>query len=183
LGGVAQVLDQLKNEVQKNFQVVTISFNPNDTAEIARNKKKNYLQSIDNSIPPESWRFLVGDENTIKKFTNAVGFKYKKQGEEYIHAAGSFMVSADGKIIRYLYGISFLPFDLKMAVTEALQSKVGSTARQVILYCFSYDPQSHKYVFNVTRVIGTVMLVFVIILFSFLMLLGKKMKKGKSFNV
>jgi protein SCO1/2 len=169
LGGVVDVLDRMDLKPGKDYKALTISFNPDDTPELALAKKKNYFKSFRRGpFPEDDWIWLTGDSTTIKTFTNAVGFKFKRVGQDYIHAGTLIVISREGKISRYLRGIEFQPFDLKMAITEASQGRVGPTISKVLLYCFSYDPAGKKYVFNFMKVFGTAFLVFLMGFIAFL---------------
>jgi protein SCO1/2 len=161
----------------KDYNVLTISFDPKDTPSIALDKKRNYLEIIKKDYHEESWRFLTGDDENINKLTDAVGFRFKKDGEEFIHSAALIVLSPNGKIIRYLYGITFLPFDLNMAVTEANQGRIGPTIRKALLFCYKYDPKGRKYALNVTRIAGTAIIIFAGAFFSYLTITGRK--RGK----
>ncbi|MBN2366735.1 MAG: SCO family protein [Calditrichaeota bacterium] len=161
LGGMADVLDRMDLKPGEDYKALTISFDPSDTPELAREKKRNYFESFRfGPFPEEQWKWVTGDSVSIHKFTDAVGFKYKREGKDFIHAGALIVLSADGKISRYLRGIEFQPFDLKMAITEAAEGRVGPTISKVLLYCFSYDPEGKRYVFNFMKVFGTVFLVF-----------------------
>jgi protein SCO1 len=169
LGGVVDVLDRMDLQPGKDYRAVTISFDPRDTPALAREKKKNYFKAFRRkTFPEEEWRWLTADSITIQKFTDAVGFKFKKEGKDFAHAGVLIVLGADGKISRYLRGIEFQPFDLKMAITEAGQGRVGPTISKVLLYCFSYDPAGKKYVFNFTKVGGTIFLVGLLLFIAFL---------------
>jgi protein SCO1/2 len=175
LGGVVDVLDRMSLKPGIDYKAVTISFDPTDTPELAREKKKNYFKAFKHGpFPEEDWLWLTGDSVSIKKFTDAVGFKYKKEGKQYIHAGALIVLSSEGKISRYLRGIEFQPFDLKMAITEASQGRVGPTISKVLLYCFSYDPAGKRYAFNFMKVGGTIFLFFVVVFIGFLTIRGKK---------
>jgi protein SCO1/2 len=176
LTGLAQVLgkiDMMKPE--KDFRVITLSFDDKDNPEIALDKKKNYIKAIGKPFPEDSWKFLTGDAVNIKKFTDSIGFKFQRDGaHDFSHPVTLVVVSPQGRIIRYLEGISFLPFEVTMALTEAAQGKVGSPTRKVLMYCFSYDPLKKSYVFNILKVTATVMILFVAGFFTYLMLSSKK---------
>ncbi|MEJ2049542.1 MAG: SCO family protein [Calditrichota bacterium] len=175
LGGVTDVLDRMSLKPGIDYKAVTISFDPRDTPELAREKKKIYFKAFKHGpFPEEDWLWLTGDSVSIKKFTDAVGFKYKKEGKQYIHAGALIVLSKEGKISRYLRGIEFQPFDLKMAITEASQGRVGPTISKVLLYCFSYDPAGKRYAFNFMKVGGTIFLFFVVVFIGFLTIRGKK---------
>jgi protein SCO1/2 len=180
LSGVVDVLDRMDLKPGKDYQAVTISFDPTDTPKLAAEKKKNYFNAFQKGpFPEEEWRWLTGDSLSIEKFTEAVGFKYKKEGRDYVHAGALIVLGPDGKISRYLRGIAFQPFDLKMAITEASEGRVGPTISKVLLYCFSFDPEGKKYVFNFTKVGGTAFLLLLAIFIAFLTI-KKQSKKGES---
>jgi protein SCO1/2 len=163
LNGLAEVLGQM--EIMKpgrDFQVVTLSFDDRDTPAFAREKKPNYIKAVGKPFPAQDWTFLTGDEADIRKFTDSIGFIFQRDGEhDFSHPVVLVVLAPGGKVVRYLYGTTFLPFAVTMALTEASQGKVGSTTSRVLQYCFSYDPQKHSYVFNILKVTGTVMVLFV----------------------
>ena len=176
LTGLAQVLGKIDMmKPGKDFRVLTLSFDDTDNPEIALEKKRNYIKAVGKPFPEESWRFLTGDAVNIKKFTDSIGFKFQRDGaHDFSHPVTLVVVSPQGRIVRYLEGISFLPFEVTMALTEAAQGKVGSPARKVLMYCFSYDPLKKSYVFNILKVTATVMILFVAGFFTYLMLSSKK---------
>ncbi len=179
LQGVAEVVDRLSvsggMEAGKDYNVVTVSFDTRDNYITAAEKKSNYLSSMQKRIPDDSWRFLSGDSVNIVKLTDAVGWKFQKQGDgNFAHGSAIMVLSPDGKIVRYLYGVTYLPFDAKMALIEASGGKVEPSINKLMQMCYSYDPAGRKYVFNVTKVAGIGMVVFVVGLFLILMLKKKK---------
>ncbi len=178
LSGKVDVLDRLDMKPGVDYQALTISFDPTDTPKLARAKKRNYFKAFRRGpFPEDAWLWLTGDSASIKKFTDAVGFKYKKEGREFIHAGLLTVLSPTGKISRYLRGIEYQPFDLKMAILEASQGKTGPTISKLLLYCFSYDPAGKKYVFNFMRVFGTAFLVVLVLFVGFLTYQGNLRKK------
>jgi protein SCO1/2 len=175
LTGLAEALGKLQLvEPGRDFRVVALSFDERDTPAIASEKKKNYLKAVRRPFPPEAWSFLTGDNANIRKFTDSVGFKYQKDGGEFSHPLALIVVAPGGKVVRYLYGTSFLPFSVTMAVTEAAEGKVGSTAGRVLTYCFSYDPLKKSYVFNILKVAGSAVVLFVASFFTYLLVTTKK---------
>jgi protein SCO1/2 len=133
LDGVVDVLDRLDLQPGKDYRTVTISFDPTDTPQLAQEKKKNYFKAFRRGpFPEQEWKWLTGDSLTIQRFTDAVGFKFKKEGRDFIHAGTLIVLSSDGRISRHLRGIEFQPFDLKMAITEAAQGRVGSTISRLL---------------------------------------------------
>jgi protein SCO1/2 len=173
LDGVAEVIDRAEIELGIEYQVITISFNPHDTPTLGRKKKKNYVGSIKRSIDESQWIWLTGDSVNIQKITDAIGFKYKKSGKDFLHPASIIAISPKGKITRYLYGTDFLPFDLKMAIVEAGEERSGPTINKLLKFCFSYDSESKKYLFNITSISGSLIILLVLI-FLFTVLLKKQ---------
>jgi len=174
LESLAQLLGRVSLVPGKDFSVVTVSFDLRDTPATAAAKKKNYLKAIGRPYPPESWRFLTGDSETIHRLTEAVGFHFQRSGDGFQHPAALVVLSPEGKVIRYFYGLTYLPFDLKMSVNEALAGRPGPTIRRALLYCFRYDPEGRTYVFNLLKVSGTVTLFFGAVILIFLLRPGKK---------
>jgi len=154
LTGVASAIDRLDMGAGKDFNVVTISFDPKETYLTAAEKKTNYLETMNKHIPADSWRFLTGDSSNIAKITDAVGFRYIPQGQDFMHAAAIMAISKDGKIARYLYGTEFNPIDMKMSLIEASEGRTGPTIATLMKLCYSYDPEGKKYVMNITRIAG-----------------------------
>ncbi len=174
LDGVAEVIERTDMELGTHYQVLTVSFNSSETPSLAKNKRVNYLKQIQKPVNEDYWKWFTGDSANIAKLTNAVGFKFKREGDDFIHAGTLIMLSPDGKITRYLYGTKFNQFDLKMAILEAAEGKSSPTISKVLQYCFSYDAEGKKYVFNVTRIAASV--VILLALSFFLVLVFKKKK-------
>jgi protein SCO1/2 len=177
LGGLASAISKLQLKAGEDYSTLTISFDPEDTPSMASEAKVNYIEAIGKPYPEETWRFLTGDKETIKRFTDSVGFRFRKERGGFTHTVALIVLSPTGKIIRYLYGTSFLPFDLSMAITEASEERAGMSVKRVLLYCFSYDPQEKRYVFNVLRVVGTATLIFVVALFIYLTVSSRSARK------
>lgn len=176
LSEVAAQVDNLDLVPGVDYNIVCVSFDPEDNAELAAAKKFNYLGTTKKKIDPAAWRFLTGDSATVKKLTDAAGFFYKKEGDEFIHAGTLIMVSPQGKITRYLLGTSFLPFDIKMALYEANEGKISPTIAlsKVMKFCFKYDAENKTYVLNITRMIGIFMLIVIGAFVAFLLYKPKK---------
>lgn len=178
MSGIADVLAKTDLVPGKDLRVLTVSFDPRETPDLARDKKKNYLKALPAEFPEQEWRFLVADSAVISQLTDAVGFVYKRQGNDFLHPASLIVVSPEGKIARYIYGISFLPFELKMAVLEASEGKVGPTVSRILLFCYSYDPQGRRYVFDILKVSGSVILFFAAAFVAYLTLGGRRRKRS-----
>ena len=152
LNGVAEMLQKIDQIPGKDFQILTVSFDPRDDAELAGHKKDNYIKQLGPAFPPTAWRFLTGDPVSTKRLADAVGFKFAKHGDDYIHPGAIMVLSGTGMVTRYLYGVTFLPFDVKMAVSEAAQGRTGPTIARLLKFCFSYDPSGRRYSLAITRV-------------------------------
>jgi protein SCO1/2 len=174
LQNLADALNKLPAEPGKEYTVLSISFDETEKPDLALQKKKTYLKMIQKAFPEDAWRFLTGDKETIRKLTDAIGFHFKRVGEDFEHPVTLIILAPDGKIIRYMVGADPLPFDLKMALVEASQGKIGPAISKVVRFCFSYDPKADKLVFNTLKVTGTVTLLFALSLIVFLLFKGKK---------
>jgi protein SCO1/2 len=174
LDGVAEVISKTDMELGKDFQVLTVSFNEKETYQLAKSKKKNYVAQVKKPIDESQWLWMTGDSTNIARLTQSVGYQFMREGDDFVHAAAIMVLSPQGKVTRYLYGTYFLPFDLKMALVEAQQGKSGPTINKILNYCFSYDPEGKKYVFNVTKVAGTIILVLAVGLLLFLIFNKKR---------
>lgn len=146
LNGVVDGLRGLEWKPGKNFRVVTMSIDPRETVEIAKGKRQSYIDSLGRGDDVD-WTFLVGDEAQIRSVAGAVGFRYRYDAEQdqYAHPAVIVFVSPEGKVSRYLYGINFPSQDMKFALMEASEGRVGSTVDRIILSCFHYDATLGKY--------------------------------------
>ncbi len=151
LGGMAEVFDHTQAEPGKDFQVITVSFDPRDTPDMAAQKRVNYLHEIKRPFPQAAWRFLTGDAAATKALAESVGFKFKPQGDDFIHPAALYFLSPKGEITRYMYGVTYLPADIQLAAQEAGRSEARPTISKWLSICFSYDPVGRKFVFNTTR--------------------------------
>lgn len=180
MGGIADVIDQADINIGEEYQVFTISFDPTEGTPLAKRKKKNYVNTMQNKKAEKGWYFFTADSSNIDKLTDAVGFKYKKQGNDFLHAAAIMAVSPKGKITRYLNGVSFQPFEFKMAVVEASEGKSGPTINKVLQYCFTYDVAGQRYVLNITRVAGIIIMFLALVVF--LVLKFKPKTQNKTVN-
>jgi protein SCO1/2 len=148
LSGLLQGLKETAWSVGREFEVVTVSIDPLETPTLARLKKESYMAEYGRPGAAAGWHFLTGREENIRKLADAVGFGYRYVPErgEYAHAAVLFMATPDGHIARYLYGVLYAAGTLRMALTEAGQGKVGTTADRILLTCFHYDAEQGRYV-------------------------------------
>jgi protein SCO1/2 len=173
---VAGVMDKSEMIPGKDYQVLTISFDPNETIDLGIRKKANYLNLMSSKVEEAKtgWFFFTSDSASIARATNATGFRYIRTGNDYLHAASLTVISNEGKITRYLNGMFFQPFEWKMAVVEASKGQSGPTINKVLRYCYSYDSAGQTYVMNITKVSGTLILFLAVLLLLFLVLKPKR---------
>ncbi len=147
LAGLTGSMRLVKFDVGNEFEVVTVSFNPNETPAIAAEKKKDYLKRYGRPNAASGWHFLTGPAASIDALTRAVGFQYQYDAKlnQYAHATAIMVLTPQGRISRYFYGVDFPPKDLRMGLVEASQGKIGNAVDQVLLYCYHYDPATGKY--------------------------------------
>ena len=180
---VAALIDLL-DVSNDEYQVLTMSIEPTDTPTLAQKKKDTFYASFKKkkNLPQEQWKFLSGTQNNITAFSESIGYNYKKVinkqgGIDYIHPGTLIVVSPSGKITRYIYDLRYSSFDVKMALIEAKEERVGAIRVQALKYCFAYDPVSKKYVFQWEKVVGGLMLFIVVSFFLYLAITGRKEEK------
>lgn len=155
LNNLADTLDRVDLTGGQDFQIITISFDPTDNPAVATKKRDNYLKQLQRPMPATAWRFLTtADTNAIAAITDAVGFRYQKTGKDFNHPGVLTMLSPEGRVMRYLHGVQFMPFDIKMAVIEAGKGKPMPAIQRALAFCFTYDPEGRKYVFSTLKVAG-----------------------------
>lgn len=171
IGGMVTGLSPLPWSPGVDFNIVTLSFDPLETPALAKVKQQNYIHMYGRPSAAAGWHFLTGERNEIDRVTEAVGFHYKwdPQQKEYAHPSVIFIITPDGRISRYLYGIEFEPKTLKLALLEASKGKIGSTTDRIMLYCYHYDATAGRYApvaLNIMRLSGvaTVALLLAVIL-------------------
>jgi len=154
LNGLMDGLRELDWQPGREFEIVTVSIDPLETPTLARLKKQSYMESLGRPEAAAGWHFLVGQPAEIKALADAVGFhyRYSEERKEYVHAAGLFVGTPEGRIARYLYGVMFEGRTLRLALTEAAEGRIGSTVDQLLLYCFHYDANQGRYVVAATNV-------------------------------
>ncbi len=177
LDGFADVLAKTDMKLGVEYQALSISFDHNETPYLAAKWQNNYRKLVGKDLPKNAWRFLTADSVTIKKLTKALGFYFKKDGKkDYLHAGALITLSPTRRITRYQFGDKFLPFNIKMSVVEASREVSSPTINKLLDLCFKYDPSGRAYVLNLTRIIGTVMLLTVGIFATFLIVKGRSNK-------
>ena len=166
LNGLQHALNRVELQPGKDFRVLTISFDKDDDTILAAQKKANYIKGMNAGFPADQWIWLTGDSTNIHGITHTVGFNFKRTKDDFAHAAALIVLSGDGKITRYLYGTYFNQFDLKMALIEASEGRVGPSIAKMLQFCFSYDPEGRRYVFNFLKISATLIIGFVLIFVS-----------------
>ena len=167
LNGMLGSFRQVQFNIGEQFEVVTVSFDPRETPELAAAKKHTYAQAYNRAGVDAGWHFLTGDEANIKRLTEAVGFRYTwdEQTKQFAHASGIMVLTPQGKLARYFYGIEYPPKDLRLGLVEASQNKIGTPVDVLMLYCYHYDPATGKYgivIMNVMRLAGVVTIALIV---------------------
>jgi protein SCO1/2 len=180
--GLTGSLKGMSLDVGKDFDVITLSFEPKDTPEMARAKKDNALSRYGRKGTEAGWHFLTGDATQIERVTKAAGFRYEwdEKDKQYAHATGVVVVTPEAKIARYLFGVEYQPRDLRLALVEASENKLGTAVDKLLLLCFHYDPKAGRYgafAINTMRTAGAVMLLAV---GALAIVLARKPKKEDS---
>ena len=157
LNGLASAIGVLKFSVGQEYEIVTVSFDPRDTPEKARAKKATYIERYKRPGAEAGWHFLTGSSREISALTRAVGFRYayNASADQFAHASGIMVATPEGRLSHYFYGIEYWPRDLRLALIEAADRKIGSPVDSVVLYCFHYDPASGKYSLAVMTLVRT----------------------------
>lgn len=192
LNGLTEGLRGLQWSVGKEFNLVTISINPKDSDEVARIKRQNYLKSYlekgessaahDEMLASSGWHFLTGSEDQIQTIAKQLGFgfKYDEIQKQYAHPAVTFVMTPEGVISRYLYGITYKPQDLKLALLEASQGKIGNVFDRLLMFCYHYEPSSRGYALQAVRVMQAGGAGTVALLGGFLTVFWTRQRKGKA---
>jgi protein SCO1/2 len=145
--GLTGAMKMVSFNMGEEYDVITVSFNPNETPDLAAAKKKDYVQRYGRPGAMQGWHFLTGQPDAINALTRAVGFQYQYDPKinQYAHATAIMVLTPQGKISRYFYGVDFPPKDLRLGLVEASQNKIGSPVDAILLYCYHYDPATGKY--------------------------------------
>jgi protein SCO1/2 len=184
LNGVIESLQQMEMTPGKEFELVTISFDPLETHTLAQHKKQNYIKEYGKPEAASGWHFLTGRESNIRKVADAIGFKYKynEKTEEFMHTSSIFILTPEGKVSRYLYGIVYHPQTLRLSLVEASQGKIGSPMDQLLLYCYHYDPSTGSYAPVAMNIMRAGSMVVLITLAAFISVLWRRESIMKRFR-
>ena len=165
LNGVISSLKAVSLEPGKDFEVVSVSFDPKDTPELAASKKQMYMRRFARTDSANGFHFLTGDDANIKALTDQVGFHYRYDPatEQFAHASGIMILTPQGKLSRYFYGVEYAPIDVRLGLVEASHNKIGSVTDEALLFCYHYDPTTGKYgavAVDFLRIAGVLFFVF-----------------------
>jgi len=155
LSGLENSLRMMKFDVGKEFDVLTISFDPTETPEMAAKKKAEFLHRYRRAGAEQGWHFLVGPKDSVDALTKAAGFEYQydQKTKQFAHVAAILILTPDGRIAQYYYGVEYPPKDLRLGLVEAGAGKIGNVVDQLLLYCYHYDPEQGKYSATILRVL------------------------------
>jgi protein SCO1/2 len=181
LEGMTSTLTELKFDVGKEYDVVTISIDPRDTPEQAAEKKEKYVKRYGRFGAASGWHFLTAPESAIRKITNAAGFQYAYDigTNQFAHGTVLMVATADGRLSRYLFGFEYKARDLRLALTEASQGRIGGAAEQILLLCFHYDPATGKYSRSAMNFVRAGGVATVLALGSFIVIMIRKERQQR----
>jgi len=181
LNGLTAALDVLSLDIGKDFEVVTVSFSPTETPALAAAKKRTYLQRYGRPGAAAGWHFLTGDAGPIDQLTRSVGFQYTYDPalKQYAHAAAIMVLTPQGRIARYFFGVEYAPKDLRLGLVEASQNRIGSIVDQLLLFCYHYDPVAGRYGAAAVNLIRAGGVVTVVALASFMIVMFRRDARRK----
>jgi protein SCO1/2 len=173
LAGMTDVFKQTTLKMGKDYEVVTASFNPSETPAMAATAKAEWLGRLGNPDAKDSWHFLTGNQDSIEKLTAAAGFRYKwdPQTKQYNHATAIMVVTPNGRLSKYFYGVAYSPRDLRLGLVQASENKIGTAVDAILLYCCRYNAVTGKYDLLVGRLLSIGGGITILVLGSFLVLL------------
>lgn len=173
LAGLTGAMRLLKFDLGKEFDVLTVSFDPRETPALAAGKKQDYVKRYGRAGAGAGWHFLTGPTESVNALTKAVGFQYQYDPKinQFAHATAILVLTPQGRISRYFYGVEFPPKDLRMGLVEASEGKIGNAVDQVLLYCYHYDPATGKYGAIITNVLRLAAAATILILGGFLLIM------------
>ncbi len=182
LNGMVSAFSILKFDIGKQYDVVTVSFDPREKPELAKAKKAVYLRRYGRPGADQGWHFLTGEQPAINALTKAVGFHYQwdQQTQQFAHAAAIMVLTPQGKLAQYYYGVEYSPKDLRLGLVEASQAHIGTVVDQVLLYCYHYDPRTGKYGAIITRVIQVAGAITVLLLGGLILTMLKLEPKNRA---
>lgn len=184
LNGLLDGVKELAWLPGKDYKIVTLSIDPDEGTQLAKQNKSNYIENFGRDIDNDGWYFLTGDSVNIKRLTESTGFgfKYVPEKNQYAHSAGIIFASPDRKITRYLYGIEYNEIDLKNALYETANGNIGNTIDKLVMYCYQYNPASNSYApvaINIMKIGGALTLFFLCMFLGFFWYYDRKKRKAE----
>ncbi len=186
LAGEASALSMLRFTPGKEYEIVSVSFNPDETPADATAAKKTYIarinEHLDHKTDGSGWHFLTGAQPQIKQLADALGFHYRRdaQTKQFIHATAIMIVTPAGKIAQYYYGVEYAPKDLRLGLIEASRGNIGNVVDEVLLYCYHYDPKTGRYGAVVTNIMRLAGAATMLVLGGFLIVMFRRDRTGSS---
>ncbi len=174
INSTVDVVNRMKAVPGKDYRLIAVSFDPTDTPGLAREKKANYLNQMRRPFSPDDWHFLTGTAENTRTVADSAGFQYRQQGDMYVHPGALILLTPKGIVSRYLYGTSFVPADVEIAIQEAAGGQVLPTISRVLSFCYVTDPAGRGRVFSLTRFVGAATLVIAGIFVAFILRSKKK---------
>jgi protein SCO1/2 len=176
LSAITSTLSVLSLDPGKDFELVMVSFDPRETPELAARKKAEYLRRYDRPDAAAGWQFLTGDPPSIERLTRAAGFRYTwdEETQQFAHPAGIVVLTPDGRLARYLFGLEYGPRDLRLALVEASEGRIGTVVDAALLYCYHYDPMTGRYGLVVMRVLRVAGVATVLLLGTFIFVMVRR---------
>lgn len=181
LKGLVRSMRTLSLDVATDFDIVTVSFDPGESAGLAAKAKQEYVKSYGRAGAADGWHFLTGGDESIRRLTEAAGFsyRYRPETDDYTHASALMVVTPDGTLSQYFYGVDYPPRDLRLALVEASQGGIGSVVDQILLFCFHYDPAMGRYTLVVMNVIRALGVLTVLAIVGFLWFSLRRERNGR----
>jgi len=176
LNGLESGLKAVSFNPGQDFEILSVSFDPKDTPELAASKKQLYLRRYGRPNSANGWHFLTGDEANIKALTDAAGFhfKYDAKTDQFAHASGIMIATPEGRLSRYFYGVEYAPRDVRLGLVEASENRIGDPVDQILLFCYHYDPATGRYGAMVMNIVRVTAAGFVLISVTFLLIVFRR---------
>jgi protein SCO1/2 len=181
LQGLSGSMKVLTLELGRDYDVVTVSFDPRETTEMAAEKKREMMKRYGRANGASGWHFLTGSADSINALTKAVGFQYQfdPKTQQYAHATAIVLLTPDRHIAEYFYGVEFSPKDMRLGLVQASQGKIGNITDAVLLYCYHYDPRIGKYGAVISNVLKLAGVATLLILGTFMFVMFRADARGK----
>ncbi len=176
MSGLTRALKVIKFDAGNQFNVLSVSFNPNETPELAAASKAQYMERYGRPAAAKGWHFLTGPQESITALTQAVGFQYQydPKTDQYAHATAIMVLTPDGRVAQYYYGVEFAPKDLRLGLIQASNHKIGNLVDEVFLYCYHYDPATGKYGAIISRILKLSGLATILVLGGMVLILFRR---------